>query len=381
VQAAGPPGTVSFVYGLPDPETFPVEDMRQAIDHVLRERPALALQYGPEQGYGPLIDYLRAKLEREEGLALPRSQVILTGGSSQALDHLCTLFTEPGDTVLVEAPTYHESLQLLRDHRLEPVQVATDSGGLQVEALSENLDALAQIGTKARFLYLIPNFQNPSGASLAPERLQPILELAERHDLVIIEDDVYRDLAYDGSVPTSLFGLDAGSRVLRVGSFSKILAPAFRLGWLMGPVTVVDRLIGSGLRCMGGGANPLIANALAHYCQGGLLEPQIEHLRQVYRRRRDVTLDALSAHMPASVDWTLPDGGVFTWLTLADPVRANSVASSARENGIMVLAGDPFFAQEPTGQHLRLAFSYVEPAQIKEGIERLSMVIRSQVAA
>jgi DNA-binding transcriptional MocR family regulator len=149
----------------------------------------------------------------------------------------------------------------------------------------------------------------------------------------------------------------------------------------MGPVTVVDRLIGSGLRCMGGGANPLIANALAHYCQGGLLEPQIEHLRQVYRRRRDVTLDALSAHMPASVDWTLPDGGVFTWLTLADPVRANSVASSARENGIMVLAGDPFFAQEPTGQHLRLAFSYVEPAQIQEGIERLSMVIRSQVAA
>lgn len=381
VQAAGPPGTVSFVYGLPDPETFPAEDLRRAIDHVLQERPALALQYGPEQGYGPLIDYLRAKLDREEDLALPRSQVTLTGGSTQALDHLCTLFTKPGDTVLVEAPTYHETLQLLRDHGLKPVQVATDDGGLQVEALGERLDALAHSGVKVRFLYSIPNFQNPSGVSLAAERLQPILQLATRHNLMIIEDDVYRDLAYDGAVPTSLFALDGGRQVMRIGSFSKILAPAFRLGWLMGPVEFVSRLIGSGLRCMGGGANPLLANALAHYCQGGLLEPHIAELCRIYRHRRDVTLNALRAHMPSNVSWTQPAGGVFTWLTLAEPLRAADVANRAREEGIMVLAGDPFFAQDAPSQHLRLAFSYVSPSQIEEGIQALGQVVRSIKAA
>ena len=381
VQAAGPPGTISFVYGLPDPETFPVEDLRHAVDHVLQERPALALQYGPEQGFGPLIDYLRAKVEREEDLAVCRAQVTLTGGSAQALDHLCTLFTRPGNTVLVEAPTYHETLQLLRDHGLKPVQVTTDDGGLRIDALVECLDTLAQRGVKGRFLYLIPNFQNPSGVSLAADRLQPILRLAIRHHLMIIEDDVYRDLAYDGAVPPSLFALDGGKGVLRIGSFSKILAPAFRLGWLMGPVETVDRVVGSGLRCMGGGANPLVANALASYCQGGLLEPHIEELRQVYRRRRDVTLSALREHMPASVSWTQPDGGFFTWLTLAEPLRAADVANRAREKGIMVLAGDPFFAQDAPSQHLRLAFSYVSPLQIEEGIKALGQVVRSMKAA
>lgn len=377
VQAAGPPGTVSFVYGLPDPETFPVKELRQAIDQVLLARPALALQYGPEQGYGPLIDYLRSKVEHEEGLALPRSQVALTGGSAQALDHLCTLFTKPGDKILVEAPTYHESLQLFRDHGLRPVQVATDDGGMRIDALVRSLKALAQRGDEARFLYSIPNYQNPSGVSLAADRLEPILQLATKHDLMIIEDDVYRDLAYNGEDPTSLFGLDGGSRVVRLGSFSKILAPGLRFGWLVGSATKVDRLIASGLRCMGGGANPLMANALAEYCQSGLLEPHIEELRQVYRQRRDVTLRALEAHMPDSVRWTQPSGGVFTWLTLAEPLRGVDVARRARDAGIMVLAGDPFFAQQSTGQHLRLAYSYVALARIEGGIKKLGQVIRA----
>ncbi len=197
VQAAGPPGTISFIYGLPDPATFPVADLRRAADQVLRERPELALQYGPEQGYGPLIDHLRAKIAREEGLALERPHIMLTGGSAQAIDHLCTLFTQPGDRVLVEAPTYHETLQLFRDHGLAPLQVATDEGGLQVEALANRLEALARRGQRAHWVYTIPNFQNPSGITLAADRRPVVLALAERYDLDLARSWLYSDSAAD----------------------------------------------------------------------------------------------------------------------------------------------------------------------------------------
>jgi 2-aminoadipate transaminase len=377
VQAAGPPGMISFIYGLPDPATVPIEELRSAADQVLCKRPELALQYGPEQGYGPLIDYLRSKLAREDDLVLERSWIMLTGGSAQALDHLCTLLTRPGDLVLVEAPTYHETLQLFRDHGLHPLQISTDQNGIRVESLADRVQTLERQYRQARLLYTIPNFQNPSGITLAADRRQAILDLARRYDLLVVEDDVYRDLAYEGQVPPSLFALDGGQRVLRIGSFSKILAPGVRLGWLMGPEGYIERLIGSGLRCMGGGANPLMANILAAYCQEGMLEPHIVHLREHYRKRRDAMLTSLAAHMPAGTSWTQPGGGFFVWLSLPKPLRAAEVAAQARDAKLLIPVGDPFFAETPTGQHLRLAFSYVPPNKIEEGIQILGQVLRN----
>jgi 2-aminoadipate transaminase len=377
VQAAGPPGTVSFIYGLPDPVTFPADELRRAADRVLRDRPEIALQYGPEQGYGPLIDCLRDKLAREEGLSLRRPQLMLTGGSAQALSHLCTLFSKPGDIVLVEAPTYHETIQLFRDHGLLPLQILTDEGGLQVEALAYRLQTLARLGERARLLYTIPSFQNPSGITLAADRRQAVLDLAERYDLLVVEDDVYRDLPYEGKVPPSLFELDGGRRVLRIGSFSKILAPGVRMGWLMGPEGLIQQLIGSGLRCMGGGANPLMAHILATYCQQGLLATHIQHLRQVYSERRDAMLATLATYMPDGIDWTRPSGGFFVWMSLPDPLRAADVAARASEAKLLVPVGDPFFAEAPTGQYLRLAFSYVSPDKIERGIRVLAQVLRT----
>ena len=375
VQAAGPPGTISFIYGLPDPQTFPIEGLQCAADQVFRERPELALQYGPEQGYGPLIDYVRSKLAHEEGLVLERPRIMLTGGSAQALDHLCTLFTRPGDHVLVEAPTYHETLQLFRDHGLQPLQIPTDHEGLHVQSLADRLGTLERQGKRARLLYTIPNFQNPSGITLAAARRRAILDLAVQYDLLVVEDDVYRDLAYEGYVPPSLFALDDSQQVLRIGSFSKILAPGVRLGWLMGPERLIGRVISSGLRCMGGGANPLMANILATYCQQGLLEPHIAHLRGIYRERRDAMLAALAAHMPAGVSWTRPGGGFFVWLALPPPLRAADVVARAQGAKLLIPVGDPFFAETPTGQYLRLAFSYVTPDRIEEGIQILGRIL------
>jgi DNA-binding transcriptional MocR family regulator len=379
VQAAGPPGTISFIYGLPDPATFPADKLRRAADEVLGTRAELALQYGPEQGYGPLIDYLRQRLAGEEGLRIEREQIMLSGGSAQSLDHLCTLFTKPGDIVLVEAPTYHETLQLFRDHGLRPLQIPTDGSGLQVDALTNRLEAMARRGERARLLYTIPNYQNPSGITLAADRRPATLALANRFDLLVVEDDVYRDLAYGEKPPISLYALDSHERVLRIGSFSKILAPAVRLGWIMGPAGLVARMIGSGLRCMGGGANPLVANILSTYCQQGHLEPHIEGLRQVYRERRDAMLQALTTHMPDGVDWTRPGGGFFVWLSLPPPFRAAEVVALAREAKLLIPVGDPFFAESPTGQYLRLAFSYVSPAKIESGITKLGRVLRNSL--
>jgi 2-aminoadipate transaminase len=389
VQAAGPPGAISLIYGLPDPESFPAQDLRRAAGEVLRQRPELALQYGPEQGYGPLIDFLRARLAREEELDVERPQIMLCGGSAQALDHICTLFTRPGDIALVEAPTYHEALQLLRDHGLRLLQVPTDGDGLQLEALADRLAELVRRGERARLLYVIPSFQNPSGVTLAAERRRPLLELAERHDLLIVEDDVYRDLAYEVQVPPSLFawdqrrgaaGLAGFGRVLRIGSFSKILAPGLRLGWLLGPPGLIERLVGSGLRAMGGGVSPLVANLLAEYCGQGLLEPHIEGLRALYSERRDAMLDSLAAHMPPGASWTRPGGGFFVWLSLPRPLRAADVAARGRAAGLLFLVGDPFFAEEPAGQYLRLAFSYVTPLKIREGIAILGEVLAGMMA-
>jgi 2-aminoadipate transaminase len=384
VQAAGPPGTISFIYGLPDPATFPAAALARLAGQVLQDRPELALQYGPEQGYGPLIDYVRERLGREEALVIDRPQIMLNGGSAQALDHLCTLLTRPGDVVFVEAPTYHETLQLFRDHGLRPLQVPMDSGGLRVVTLARRLEDLRSRGERARLLYLIPNFQNPSGITLAAERRRPILELARRFDLLVIEDDVYRELAYGGAVPPSLFALDLDGdaeqgRVLRIGSFSKILAPGLRMGWLLGPRDPISWLIGSGLRRMGGGANPLVANILAEYCLEGLLETHIERLRRVYRERCDAMLEALDSHMPSGARWTRPGGGFFVWLELPEPLRAQEVVRHAGDEGLLIPVGDPFFAEEPTGQYLRLAFSYVTPEQIRKGIGLLGEVLASMM--
>lgn len=377
VQAAGPPGSISFMYGLPDPETFPVDHLQRCFSRIFQEKSSLALQYGPEQGYGPLIDYLRQKISRSDGIDLHRPQIKLTEGSTQALDYICTLFTQTGDLILVEAPSYNGALQLFRDHDLRLIQIPMDEEGLRVDTLADRLAFLEKKGEKVRFLYTIPSFQNPSGVTLSEQRKRSLIDIAKEWDLLIVEDDVYCDLSYEEfNIPT-LYALDDEKHVLRIGSFSKIMAPGLRLGWLIGPEEFIQPVIDCGFRCMGGGANPLVAIALSYFCQEGLLESHIESLRKVYSQRRDIMLDALESCMPESVHYTRPKGGFFIWLTLPSPLQSEDVVDAANKERVLILSGDRFFAERPRGQHLRLAFSYVEAEKIKEGIEKLGSIIKS----
>jgi len=375
VQAAGPPGCISFMFGLPDPKTFPVDDLRRCFDRALRENAVLALQYSPEQGYGPLIDFFLERINRREKLDIARPNLMLTGGATQALDHICSLLTRAGDIVLVEAPTYRDSLQLFRNHGLRPIQVPMDEDGLRIDELCGRLKSLEEKREKVRFLYTIPTYQNPTGCTLSKERRLALMDISEEWDLMIVEDDVYRDLSFETIELPLLYSLDKDNRVLSIGSFSKMMSPGLRLGWLVGPEKHISSFIDSGIRLMGGGANPLVAIALSIYCEKGLLEPHIDSIQNLYKRRKDVMLEALASCMPKSIQWTKPRGGFFVWVTLPDGKSSLDVVREAKKANLWIQEGDPFFAEEPTGQYLRLAYSYVEEHKIREGIAKLATLL------
>ena len=377
VQAAGPPGKISFVYGLSDPYTFPLKEFRICFEEVFQKNASLALQYGPEQGYGPLIDYLRERFKRKEDTYLDRAQIMLTGGASQALDHICSLFTRQGDIVITEAPTYHESLKLFYDHGLNVIQVNIDEQGIKAEELEIILSNLKKKRKSIKFIYTIPNFQNPSGISLSLARKKAVLEIIKDWDLYLVEDDVYCELAYEGRPPLSFFSLNRDNQVLRLESFSKILAPGLRMGWLIGPERFIHLLVESGLKRMGGGSNPLTANVLSIFCRRGWLEPHLNFIRSFYKEKRDVMFKSLEAYMPEIISWTKPNGGFFVWLKLPANVKAEEVAARAEAAGVLVLPGNSFFTKIHSSSYLRLAFSYLAKDRIEEGIEKLARVIKS----
>lgn len=375
----GPAGALPFIYGHVDPTLFPIEQMQAAADKALHRYGPSALNYGAGRGCGLLLTYLQAKLARDEGLQVSDDGLMLTTGASAGLDTVCRLYTQPGDTVLVEAPSYHEALEVIRDYPIRLAAVPLDDEGLVVEALDERLKELTNEGQRPRLLYTIPTFQNPSGVTLSAVRRPALLELARRHSLLIVEDDVYRDLAFKESTPPSLYALDAedgGQTVIRLGSFSKILAPGLRLGWALAAPGHIARLTGSGLNTSGGGANPFVAFVTAVFCQQGWLEPHIARLVETYRRRRDVLLATLEATMPDGVRWTRPAGGFFVWLTLPEPLQAGAVLAQAHQRSITFLTGEPFFAEGGGERHVRLPFSFIPPPEMEQGIHTLAEIIR-----
>jgi len=381
VQAGGPAGAIPFVYGHPDPDLLPVEKIIAATERALRARGRLALQYGPEQGYGSLLDYLIGKVERDEELRISRADIMLCAGAAQGLDTVARLFTHPGDVVLVEAPSYHEAIATLRDHPVELRQVLMDDQGLVVEALVERLEVLKRAGRRVAFLYTIPTFQNPTGITLTAERREALAELASERELLLVEDDVYRDLCFEGRVPPSLFELAGGRGVIRLGSFSKILAAGLRLGWIIAEPEVIQRIVGCGLKGNEGGANPFVAHVVAAFCQEGWLEPHIARLVGCYRSRRDALLAALEQEMPDGVRWTRPAGGFFVWLTLPEPLEAEAVLAESTERGVLFTPGVRFFAEASEGggrRNLRLPFSFLSEAQMAEGVRVLARVIKEQ---
>ncbi len=379
------PAIISFAGGLPAPEVFPVEAIAEASCRVIREHGALALQYSPTEGYLPLREWLARDMARY-GIEVEPSNVLITSGSQQALDLLGKVFLNPGDRVLTEDPTYMGALQAWAAYGPQYVTVPIDDEGMQVDLLEEALRA----GPK--FLYVLPNFQNPGGVTLCTGRRRRIVELASRYGVPIVEDDPYGRLRYEGEHKPPIVVLDAEYHgcahgegqfrgdVIYLGTFSKTLAPGLRIGWVVAPGEVIRRLVQmkQGADLHTSTFNQVVAHEVV---KGGMLDAHVRKIRRVYDERRLAMLDALARHMPEGVTWTRPHGGMFLWVTLPSAIDATALLEDALAAKVAFVPGQSFFPAKTSVSNFRLNFSYCDPARIEEGIARLGGVVARRLAA
>ena len=366
-------GSIPLFAGHPASDLLPIDGLQRVIRSAWQsDRVARFLNYGDEQGNPQLIEFLVERLNGRENLGISRENLMIIGGSTWGVDMVTQRLTVPGDVVLVDAPSYRDALHIFRDHQLEIRALPIDDEGIVLAELERNLGALASKGKKPRFYYVVPNFQNPSGITMTRERRAAVIELSRQYDFAILEDDVYSDLRFEGASPPSFYDLAGGERVLRLGTFSKTLAPGLRIGWLIASPERIAAFVESGMLRMGGGANPFSAAVVADYCRSGAWEAHVGWLRGQYRRRRDIALAALESSMPATVAWTRPTGGYFIWLRLPASIHVDELEARAQKQGLYFASGKGFFVDPEDGaHHLRLSFSYVPLPDLQAGIHSL----------
>lgn len=374
------PAIISFAGGLPAPEVFPRERIELAARRVLEEHGDSALQYGATEGYRPLRELLVRHMARY-GIDVGPENVLVTTGSQQGLDLIGKLLLNPGDHVATEEPTYLGALQAFTGYQAEYLPVPIDDEGMLVDRLEDVLRAAP------KFIYVLPNFQNPGGVTLSLDRRRRLVELAERYGTPVVEDDPYGQLRYEGDHLPPLVKLDADrsgcahgersfrGRVLYLGTLSKTLAPGLRIGWVVAPEEVIVKLAQ-----MKQGADlhtSTFAQMVAYEtARGGFLDRHVRRIRAVYGARRDAMLQALARHFPAGVRWTRPQGGLFLWVTLPEGADAAALLPLALTEKVAFVPGSAFHPRGGGGNTFRLNFSYCSPEVIEEGIGRLGAVLR-----
>jgi 2-aminoadipate transaminase len=381
------PEVISFAGGLPAAEVLPAKRFQEACGKVLEQNSHLALQYGATEGYEPLREMVARHIARY-GIKAKSENVLITSGSQQALDLIGKLLINPGDRVLVEAPTYLGALQAFNIYGADYVSVPSDEDGLR----SDLLEAPLRSGPK--FMYVLPNFQNPGGTTLSEGRRQELVLLADKYGIPIVEDDPYGQLRYEGEHLTPLVVLDRKNlrrdngysigNVLYLSTFSKTLAPGLRLGWIVAPPDVIAKLVqlkqGADLH-----TSTFVQMVAYEVARDNFLDEHVKLIRRIYRERRDVMLEALTRYFPPEVTWTRPKGGLFLWVTLPEGADAAELFESAVRENVAFVPGDCFYApnghRENGKRQMRLNFSSSSPDQIREGIRRLSIAVKKQLEA
>lgn len=367
------PEIISLAGGLPAPELFPIDEYRRAFEWVLETNGSAALQYGPSEGYKPLRELLATRMT---GMGIPAEadEILITNGSQQGLDLIGKIFLNPGDAVCLENPSYMGAIQAFDSYQADYVIVPMDDDGMKV-------DELDGILTKqpAKFIYALPNFQNPSGRWMSTERRTVLVEVAKKHGIPIIEDDPYGELRFEGEARPSLRSLWPEG-VIYLGTFSKILAPGFRLGWMVIPKSAYDEVI---FGKQPADLHTSMATQMATYevCkQPGFLDEHVDKIRDVYRERRDVMLRAMDEHFPEGCTWTKAQGGLFVWAELPASVDTRELLAEALVENVAFVPGQSFHADRSGHNTMRLNFSNVTSERIEQGIERLGRAIKRQLA-
>jgi 2-aminoadipate transaminase len=371
------PDVISFAGGLPAPDVFPVEEFRAACDKVLREQGRQALQYGTTEGYTPLRELI-VQMTADAGINVSVDNVLITSGSQQALDLLGKIFINPGDHILVEAPTYLGALQAWNVYGAEYISVPLDQNGMDMDQIEAGLRG----GPK--FIYVLPNYQNPSGVTLTYERRKRLVSVADHYGVPIIEDDPYGQLRYEGDYIPSVVQLDGQMRdcgpcysgnVIYTSTFSKILAPGLRLAWVIAPVEVIRKLVqakqGADLHTTT--FNQMVA---AEVGKDHFFDRHVLKIRDVYRERRNVMLESMDEHLPGEVTWTHPKGGLFLWGTLPAHMDAGEILKETLKQKVAFVPGSSFWASGGGENTFRLNFSNPTPEKINEGIARLGVALK-----
>ncbi|GAB4494294.1 MAG: PLP-dependent aminotransferase family protein [Anaerolineales bacterium] len=363
--AAGRADHISFAGGISDSHLFPAEDFRKVLQAVMRRDGIEALDYGDRRGYAPLRETITHILA-SQGLQTSPENVLITAGSQQALALVSQLLLEPGDTILVESPTYSGALDLFRALNFRIISVPLDSQGMQVDLLEKQLQQ-----HHPKLVYTIPNFHNPTGTCLSGARRHELIILADRYNVPILEDDFVGDLRYEGRAQPALKALDPGGRVIHVSTFSKMLMPGLRVGFLVADGPVYDGLV-KFKRVNDLATSSLIQRALHDYVTVGRYQAHLRRSSQVFRKRRDAMLSALQRHLPTEIQFDLPQGGLFLWLKLPENLSADELLPLAIREGVDFMPGSSFFLAPADGRHwLRLNFVVQEERNIEEGIRRL----------
>lgn len=381
------PEIISFAGGLPAPEIFPVAEFEEAVVRVLRQHGSQALQYSATEGYMPLRQWI-VNYMAQYGIEAHADNVLITSGSQQALDLIGKVLINPGDLILTEKPTYLGALQAWRAYQAEYTSVPIDEDGLRVDLLEEALCG----GPK--FMYILPNFQNPGGVTLSLERRIKLIEIADKYGVPIIEDDPYGELRYAGEHIPPLVVLDGQlhhhrpnysnghgflqGNVIYISTFSKTLAPGLRLAWIVAPCDVISRCV-IAKQGMDLHTSTLIQMTAYELIKNGFLKEHVRHIRQVYGERRDIMIEALERYFPPNTYWTEPKGGLFLWVTLPQDIDTLDLMTKAIENKVAFVPGSAFYPDGSGHNTFRLNFSNAQPEEIRLGIKRLGEVIFKEI--
>jgi len=370
------PDIISFAGGLPDPSIFPYEKIKESAKKTIDERGKLALQYGPTDG-DPFFKEQLVGFMKNQGEDVKSDDIVIISSSQQGLDLLSKMLINPGDPIILEMPSYIGGIQSFRAFRADFHGVRMDFEGIIPELLEEKIKLLSDKGKKPKFLYLIPDFQNPSGITLTMKRRKSVLEIASKYDLLIIEDSPYRELRFEGELLPSLFSLDKEDRVVYLKTFSKILSPGLRLGWVVGPKPVLEKMIiakQSADLC----TSPFLQIMTAYFIKSGYLEKQIEKSKELYKEKAGVMFDSLEKYMPDldGLSWSEPEGGMFMWIKLPEYMKAMDMFQKAVDMKVAYLIGEAFYYDASGKNTMRLNYSFPTVEQIKKGVERLANLIK-----
>ncbi len=371
ILAGSPPGVLSMTGGFPNPATFPTDELDEIAARLVREDAAVALQYTPCAGIPSVREYLLDRQEEMQGRRPEPDELIVTSGGMECIALMCQALIDPGDAIAVEAPTYLGALMAFAGAEAEAVPIEMDDAGLRVDALAERLEG----GLRPKFVYTIPDYQNPTGRTLPLDRRRELVDLCRRHGVLIFEDVAYRELSFDGTSLPSLWSLGPDV-VLQAGTFSKSFFPGVRLGWAAGPPDVIAELSAAKQnsdQCAGGLGQRLVEE----YGRAGGFERHVPAARALYASHWAALSAALTRHMPEDVAWTEPTGGFLTWLTLPDELDTLALRPAAVAGGVAYVPGPPFHVGDDGRNTLRLSFSHLTESELGTAAERLASVVQA----